>query len=210
METSLTLLERLVAKPTDQDWQRLVDLYQPLLRAWLLRAGVAPDDLDDLSQDILLVVFREVGGFDHRHAGAFRGWLKMILLHRIRNFFRSRRHAPQAAGGSAVLECLAQLEAPQDELNAFWDREHNYFLAQRAMERVRGEVAAVTWQAFRRYVVDGQPPTQVAPELGLSLNSVLLAKSRVLKRLRKELVGLVEGAVTHELPRPASDGALDS
>jgi len=30
---------------------------------------------------------------------------------------------------------------------------------------------------------------------GLSLNSVLLAKSRVLKRLRKELTGLVEGAV---------------
>jgi hypothetical protein len=32
----------------------------------------------------------------------------------------------------------------------------------------------------------------VAAELGLSLNSVLLAKSRVLKRLRQELAGLIE------------------
>jgi RNA polymerase sigma-70 factor (ECF subfamily) len=199
METSLTLLERLAGKPTDQDWQRLVDLYQPLLRAWLLRAGVPAADLDDLSQDILLVVFREVAGFAHRHAGAFRGWLKTILLHRVRNFFRGRSHSPQAAGGSAALECLARLEAPQGELSQFWDREHDRFLAQRAMERVQSEVVPATWQAFQRYVLDGQPPAQVALELGLSLNSVLLAKSRVLKRLRKELAGLVEEAVPSQL-----------
>jgi hypothetical protein len=33
---------------------------------------------------------------------------------------------------------------------------------------------------------------RVAEELGLSLNSVLMAKSRVLKRLRQEVAGLVE------------------
>ena len=33
---------------------------------------------------------------------------------------------------------------------------------------------------------------EVAAELGLSVNSVLLAKSRVLKRLRAELQGLVD------------------
>jgi RNA polymerase sigma-70 factor (ECF subfamily) len=196
METSLTLLERLAGKPTERDWQRLVDLYQPLLRTWLLRAGVPAADLDDLSQDILLVVVREVGGFDHRHAGAFRGWLKTILLHRVRDFFRSRSHCPQAVGGSAVLDCLARLEAPDSELSQLWDREHDQFLAQRAMARVQADVTLVTWQAFQRYLVDGQPPTQVAQELGLSLNSVLLAKSRVLKRLRQELAGLVEGAVS--------------
>jgi RNA polymerase sigma-70 factor (ECF subfamily) len=194
METSLTLLERLGGKPTDQDWQRLAHLYQPLLRAWLVRAAVPAADLDDLSQDILLVVFREVGSFDHRHAGAFRGWLKTILLNRVRNFFRSKGRHPQAEGGSAVLDCLARLEAPEGELSQFWDREHDRFLAQRAMERVQSDVTPATWQAFQRYVVDGQPPSQVAQELGLSLNSVLLAKSRVLKRLRKELAGLVEGA----------------
>jgi len=49
-----------------------------------------------------------------------------------------------------------------------------------------------TWQAFHRHVLEGEPAVLVAQELGLSLNSVLLAKSRVLKRLRQELAGLVE------------------
>jgi RNA polymerase sigma-70 factor (ECF subfamily) len=40
--------------------------------------------------------------------------------------------------------------------------------------------------------MEGEPAVQVAEALGLSLNSVLLAKSRVLKRVRQELAGLVD------------------
>jgi RNA polymerase sigma-70 factor (ECF subfamily) len=57
---------------------------------------------------------------------------------------------------------------------------------------VQGDFAPVTWQAFRRHALEGEPAVQVAEALGLSLNSVLLAKSRVLKRLRQEMAGLVE------------------
>jgi DNA-directed RNA polymerase specialized sigma24 family protein len=46
--------------------------------------------------------------------------------------------------------------------------------------------------SFKCHVLDGRDPHEVAAELGMSVNSVLLAKSRVLKRLRAELAGLVE------------------
>jgi RNA polymerase sigma-70 factor (ECF subfamily) len=60
------------------------------------------------------------------------------------------------------------------------------------MQRVRGDFAPATWQAFLRHVLDDVPAPHVAEELGLSLNSVLLAKSRVLKRLRQESAGLLD------------------
>jgi hypothetical protein len=50
----------------------------------------------------------------------------------------------------------------------------------------------VTLRAFRRYALGGEPAVQIARELGLSLNSLLLANSRVLNRLRQEAAGLVE------------------
>ena len=53
METSVSLLERLAGSPTDDDWRRLNDLYQPLLRAWMARAGVAASDADDVVQEVL-------------------------------------------------------------------------------------------------------------------------------------------------------------
>lgn len=191
METSVSLLERLAGQPTDGDWQRLLDLYQPLLRAWLTRAGVASSDVDDLSQEIMLVVFREVGGFERRGNGAFRAWLRTILANRVRNYFRGQQHRPTATGGSDFLQSLDELESPQSALSQLWDREHDDHVVAALLRRVQPDFAPATWQAFRLHVLEGEPAARVAAELGLSLNSVLLAKSRVLKRLRQELAGLV-------------------
>jgi RNA polymerase sigma-70 factor (ECF subfamily) len=186
------LLERLAGTPTDDDWRRLNDLYQPLLRAWTARAGVPSADSDDLIQEVLLVVFRKVGGFERHGKGAFRSWLRTILVHRMRDFFRSQKYRPTATGDSDFQRSLDELESPDSGLSREWDREHDEHVAASLLRRVQGDFAPATWQAFRRHVLEGAAAAQVAAELGLSLNSVLLAKSRVLKRLRHELAGLVE------------------
>jgi RNA polymerase sigma-70 factor (ECF subfamily) len=192
METSVSLLERLAGTPTDDDWRRLLDLYQPLLRAWLARAGVAASDADDLTQEILLVVFREVGGFERRGQGAFRAWLRTILVHRVRDHFHKRQTRPAATGDSDFLRKLDELESPDSGLTGRWDREHDEHVAGVLLRRVECEFGVAAWQAFRRHVLEGRPAAEVAAELGQSLNSVALAKSRILKRLRQELAGFVE------------------
>jgi RNA polymerase sigma-70 factor, ECF subfamily len=192
VETSVSLLDRLAGTPTDDDWRRLLDLYQPLLHAWMARAGVPSSDADDLSQEVLLVVFREVGGFERRGQGAFRAWLRTILVHRIRDYFRARQHRPAATGGSDFLRSLDELESPGSALSQQWDQEHDEHVAASLLRRVQGDFASATWLLFQRHVLGGEPAARVAEEQGMSLNSVLLAKSRVLKRLRQELAGLVE------------------
>ena len=191
METSLSLLGRLAAAPTDDDWRRLHDLYQPLLRAWVARAGVPVSDFDDLVQEVLLVVFREIADFEWRGKGAFRAWLRRILAHRLRDY---RRKKPKliAIGGSDFQRWLGELESHDSDLSRLWDREHDQHVVASLMKRVQHDFEPETWQAFQRYALGGEPAAQVAEAMGLSLNSVLLAKSRVLKRLRQELAGLVE------------------
>jgi RNA polymerase sigma-70 factor (ECF subfamily) len=192
METSVSLLGRLAGSPTDADWRRLDDLYQPLLRAWMGRAGVPASDVDDLVQDVLLVVFREVAGFEWRGQGAFRAWLRTILAHRVRDYFRGQKYRPTATGDSDFLRRLDELESPDSALSRLWDREHDKHVAASLLRRVQDDFAPATWRAFRRHVLEGEPAARVAEELGLALNSVLMAKSRVLKRLRQEAAGLVQ------------------
>jgi RNA polymerase sigma-70 factor (ECF subfamily) len=182
--TSLTWLDRLVTAPSEGDWKQLLDVYGPLLRGWLARAGVPAADRDDLIQDVLVVVVRRVGEFEHRGSGAFRAWLRGILANHLKKFFRTRTDAP-----AVDLDAIADAESV---LGRQWDREHDEYHAARALRAVECDFAPATWAAFRRQVIDGRAPANVATELGLSLNAVILAKSRVLKRLREELRGLVE------------------
>jgi RNA polymerase sigma-70 factor (ECF subfamily) len=110
----------------------------------------------------------------------------------VRDYFRGQKYRPTATGDSDFLRRLDELESPDSALSRLWDREHDEHVVVSLMQRVQGDFAPATWQAFRRHVLEGEPAVQVAEALGLSLNSVLLAKSRVLKRLRQELAGLVE------------------
>src|SRR5436305_14529493 len=166
METSLTWLGRLATAPTGPDWRRLVDIYGPLLHGWLAPAGVPPCDRDDLVQEVLMVVVSRVAEFDRRGAGAFRGWLRAVLANHVRKFFRDRPTA------SAIDP--DELGAEDSVLAKGWDREHDEYLAARAMRLVEGDFAPATWQAFRRQVIEGRSAGEVAAELGLSLNSALL------------------------------------
>jgi RNA polymerase sigma-70 factor (ECF subfamily) len=191
-ETSISLLDRLRVQSDAASWERFVALYAPLLLRWLRRQGVRPQDADDLVQEVLGVVVREVPAFRHnRRPGAFRAWLHAILLNRLRAFWRAREAQPVAVGGPSALE-VEQREGPEDELRRLWDQEHDGHVLRCLMELVEPEFAPATWQAFRRVTLEGQPAGVVARELGLSVNSVWLAKSRVLRRLREESRGLLD------------------
>jgi RNA polymerase sigma-70 factor (ECF subfamily) len=185
--TSFSLLERLHDRRDALAWGKLVTVYTPLLRAWLRTAGLQPADCDDLTQQVLQVLNRKVAEFKHNgHAGAFRAWLHGITRNVLRDFYRSR---PAPAAASSILDQLAH---PGSDLSRQWDDEYNHHVIRGLLELVQPDFNASTMQAFRRVVLDEVPPATVAQELGLSVNAVLIAKSRVLARLRREGQGLTD------------------
>jgi RNA polymerase sigma-70 factor (ECF subfamily) len=168
-------------------WQRLVDLYSPLLSAWLRRHALQDADVDDLVQEVLVTVAREAPKFQHSgRPGAFRSWLRTILANRLREFWRGRRLRPTATGESDFIAFLDQLEDRDSGISRLWDQEHDQHIVRRLLAMIEPQFASSTWQAFRRVVLDGARPDAVAADLGLTVNAVFIAKSRVLQRLRQE------------------------
>ena len=192
-ETSHSLIEQLCNDADAASWERLVRLYSPLLRGWIERYDVQAADADDLIQEVLAVVLKELPTFDHnRQTGAFRSWLRRILVNRIRNLWRSRKYEPQGKGTTSLLEQLHQLEDDRSELSRIWDAEHDQHIISQLLEAVRPRFEGKTWEAFRRQMFDGQRADDVANELDMSLSSVYVARSRILSRLRLEADGLVD------------------
>ncbi len=191
--TSLGLLERLKhATPDALEWRRLRDIYLPMIRHWLLRLPNLHDEVDDLTQEVLVVLFRELPSFERRRDGSFRAWLRQITVNRVRAFSRMQRKQPLAAGGPQTEQLLAQLADPSSDLAREWDQDHDRHVFQKVLAIVEGDFEPTTWRAFTRFAVEGRPAAQVAGELGLTESAVVQAKFRVLKRLREEAGGLLD------------------
>jgi RNA polymerase sigma-70 factor (ECF subfamily) len=192
-DTPVSLLERLRLRPDSASWQRLVDLYTPLIRDWLRRSALQPPDADDLTQEVLAVLVRELPQFRHDlRPGAFRRWLRTVTVNRLRGFWRARRGRPLATGDSDFARVLDQLEDPASGPSRLWDQEHDRHVVRRLLELIQPEFEPATWQAFRRLVLEGRPTAAVAAELGISPNAVRIAKSRILSRFRQEIDGLID------------------
>jgi RNA polymerase sigma-70 factor, ECF subfamily len=157
-----------------------------------MRTPGMSEDVEDVAQEVLLVVHREVAGFERRRVGSFRSWLKTITINRMRAVWKARARQPRVSQKDVTDDFLSQLEDPHSELSGQWNREHDEHVTQQILAIVRTDFKEKTWAAFQRFALDGVPAAQVAAELGLSLNAVVLAKSRIMARLREEARGLMD------------------
>jgi RNA polymerase sigma-70 factor (ECF subfamily) len=192
-DTSASLLDRVRSNPRSEAWQRLVEVYEPLVRGWLRRHHLIEDDADDLVQDVMAIVVRRLPDFQHNgRVGAFRTWLRTITVNCLRDHWRSGKRRPSATGDGNFQQVLAQLEDPASGMSQLWDQEHDRHVTRRLLETLRNDFEPTTWQAFQRTALDGLAAAEAAAELGLSANAVFIARSRVLARLRQEAAGLLD------------------
>jgi RNA polymerase sigma-70 factor (ECF subfamily) len=184
--TPASLLEQL-RRPGDQAaWERFVRLYTPLLHFWAQRKlGLLDADAADLIQDVFVVLVQQLPQFHYDPRKRFRAWLWTILVNKARE--RRRRVTPDQLGDRDLAELA--VPDPADELA---EREYRDLLVRRALELIQTEFRTTTWQAFWECVMARKATAEVAAQLGLSADAVYKAKTRVLRRLRQHLGGLLD------------------
>jgi RNA polymerase sigma-70 factor (ECF subfamily) len=186
LTTPPSLLDRLRQAPERQAWNRFVEMYTPLLFGWAARLGLSGHDAADMVQDVFTTLVEKLPEFRYDPQKSFRAWLKTVLLNRWRKHHRHRAVERRAPG--ADLNNVAA----EDDLPEFEEEEYRRYLVRRALALMEAEFQPATWKACWECVVRSRPAAEVAAELGISTNAVYLARSRVLRRLREELDGLLD------------------
>jgi len=189
--TSPTLLVCLRARDAEA-WRRLSELYGPIVYGWIRSQGVGEQDAADLVQEVFLSVHQSIERFRKEQPNdSFRSWLWTITRRRIQDHFRKQAKTPAAVGGSEANAQFQEIPEPmsEDDAEAPSTTEGQVFRC--ALELIRGEFEQRTWQACMLTAVESRTTSEAAAELVMSLGAVYLARSRVLKRLREELEGLL-------------------
>jgi len=186
LPTSRSLLN-LARERDGAAWERLVELYTPLVYFWCRRTSLPEQDIPDVVQEVFRAVVTSLPSFRKQREGdTFRGWLRTITRSKLSDAFRRRGRTPAAPGGSAMqrraeeVEDLGDDDDPQEQT-----AEQELFF--RGLESIRSQFEPHVWDAFWRVVVEEQSVADVAQALRMRPGTVRVAKCRVLQRLRQQL-----------------------
>ena len=187
MRTTTKLLDALKDHSNEPAWAQIDGRYRPVIAGLARRLGLAQGEADEVSQQALaefVRAYRE-GRYD-RTKGRLSSWILGIAHHTaLKVLRRARRESP---GGSAAMG-----EVPDESaLRSIWETERDREILSRAMGLLRDEAALEdrTLQEFELVALRGVPAAEVAPQCGMSVDQVYVAKSRVTKRLREVVADL--------------------
>ena len=188
--TQPSLLVRLRDAHDREAWERFVDLYAPLVFAFVRKRGLQEADAADLTQDVLRQVALSAKSLVYDpQRGSFRAWLFTVVRNRLTDHWRAARPEHSGSGDSSQWrQVTEQLVSESD--SAEWDLAYERQLFHFAAKQVRGDFTDATWQAFWQTAVEGREGKSVAEELGLTIAAVYLAKGRVMVRLKEQIRAL--------------------
>ena len=179
-ETRLTLVDRARDPNDGQAWDEFTHYYASFIRMVLMQLQAPLDDVEDLSQTILVKLWQNLAtvklGRDHAR---FRTWLGTV----IRNTFYT--HCSQAASRKRreTNSAVADVVPPdiEDIIESEW-RKHIIALV---LERLHASFSGKAMDVFTM-TLDGKSVDDIASALELTKDSVYVLRNRVQSRFRKE------------------------
>jgi RNA polymerase sigma-70 factor (ECF subfamily) len=178
--THASLLARLADGQDPAAWREFHERYDELIRGFARRQNLQPADCDDVAQDVLLALSKAMPGFRYDPTkGKFRSYLKTVVLHTI---FKRAKRKP----GEVNLEYIEEAThaATEDkDIEEIWEEEWRQYHIRLARRRIELEFSEADRAAFEAYALGGRDARETAQALGMSVDQVYQAKSRILKRL---------------------------
>lgn len=178
----MSLLDKLCYPQAEEAWRRFVDIYTPLLCHWLKQLQIPSAEISDLLQDVFVQLYRKLPEFQQTRRGHFHGWLHTVLKNKAYEWRRKQNTKNHVLPNEIA-------ESAESELD---EAEYRKYLVNRLLQLMKDSFPESTWRACWENVVEGRQAEDVARELGITVNMVYLAKSRVLRKLRQEMSGILD------------------
>lgn len=193
-DTRISLILRLAAAEDVEAWREFAAIYAPAVFALARSRGLQAADAEDLIQELLLAVARMASRWQPDPERArFRTWLFRVARNLLADHFARRQLVAVSVVDDNVLATEAQGVSQslhvqhQQELDEAYQFEIRRAIFHRASERVRARISQTTWEAFQATAIEDAPIATVSLRLGISIGSIYVARSRVMKLLRQEV-----------------------
>jgi len=196
LPTRQSLLSRLRDCHDHSGWRAFFDSYWQLIYNVARKSGLNDAEAQDVVQNTFVYLTRRLPGFRYDPArGSFKAWLRRVTQSRI-SVFRRRAEAGEPNLPELLMEedempvWEAIPDPAGDQVNEIWQREWEENLVRVALRRISSKVSAQQLMIFELAALGEVPLKQVARKLDVSLMQVYLARHRVGKLFKAEVLRL--------------------
>ena len=159
----------------------LLDRHVPQVRGMVARIGVSPNDVDDLTQEIIVRAFRGLDSF--KSDSKFSTWLYVIALNRVRNHFAEKK---RNVGRNETLPDVADNRKDSPEQLARLSE------TSLAVQSAINSLSEPLRLAIVLTSLEGMNTEQAATICECSTNTLYARIHKARKLLKEQLVGLLE------------------
>jgi RNA polymerase sigma factor (sigma-70 family) len=194
--TRKSLIERLTNWRDQKAWDEFYKTYWRLIYSVGLKSGLRADEAMDTVQEVVLSIAKQTAKCQYDPAqGSFKAWLMNLTRWRINDQFRKRAKDTAMLHGregddrdTAIIDRVADPDGLH--LERVWDAEWAKNITDQALARVKLKVTPLKYQLFDAYVIREWSVPRIISEMGVTRTQIYLAKHRVHKMLKRELIDL--------------------
>jgi len=178
--------ESLLLRASDPDdheaFEEFVYYYKNFISMVFVKMGVNDSHVDDLKQDLLVKLWRDISKFDStRENSNFRGWLSVVIRHEVYRFFRKSKKNQTDELPDNHLNL-----SEESEVDKMIEDEWKAYVTSLAVEKVKSYFDGNALKVFY-LTLEGKNAAAIAEELDMSENSVYVLRSRVKARFQSEI-----------------------
>lgn len=194
-DTSKTLLMLVREQGDEASWQRFSETYRPFIFALMRQQGISHEDCEELSQDVLVKVWKALGDFLYERSRCrFRTWLARISKNTAINFHHSksnRQNRQKLHYSDSELLKLSCQPAVEEAEEAEW----KLFIAGKAWKNIQSHFSELHLRAYS-LMLEGKSAAETAKVCDVKENTAYVYRKKVqtamgleIQRLNSELDG---------------------
>lgn len=189
LSTSVTLLD--LCRQNDPDaWERFLNLYKKLILYWIKIYNVPYDDSDDVLQEVMVTLSKQIVKFRKDANGKFRNWLRTIVFSRAMDYHNKNKRNRK----NISLKSGSRIPDPKlDVENVIMDQEKKELeiLGRQIISLLKESCSPTHLQAFEMVTVKGMTSLAAAQQLNLTPENVRQINCRIRKTVRDQFTDLL-------------------
>lgn len=160
----------------DPSWNRFFETYEPLIRLHGKDCGIPADSIDDLIQNVMLSVYKQMETFVYDpKRGRFRDYLRFIIRARANDMLRAFYKA----------EKIREIELSEEYLDDLFSTEWEEHIKTESLKKLKATSSTQHYQLFHMLEIQNRDVKEVADFFNLPKATVYSIRKRMEEKLRQ-------------------------